>query len=55
MSGELAPSVEEATEIALKTVIDYLNKHNEIEFVRFVFFGKSNYDIYAQVFTSMSS
>ncbi len=54
-TGAYRYPVEEAAEIALKTVIDYLKKHSEIEFVRFVLFGKLNYDEYAQVLTSMSS
>ena len=54
-TGAYRYPIEEAAKIALKAVMDYLKKHSGIELVRFVLFGKSNYDIYAQVLTSMSS
>jgi O-acetyl-ADP-ribose deacetylase (regulator of RNase III) len=37
----------EAAHIALKTAIDYLNEHGDIELVRFVLFGRKTYDIFA--------
>lgn len=47
--------VEEAAEIALKTVTDYLKKYSEVELVRFVLFGTLAYETYSRVLTSMSS
>ena len=38
--------VEEAARIALKTVADYLEKHQEIRLVRFVLFDSSTYQTY---------
>jgi O-acetyl-ADP-ribose deacetylase (regulator of RNase III) len=38
--------VEEAARIALKTVVDYLEKHQEIELVRFVLFDSKTYRTY---------
>jgi O-acetyl-ADP-ribose deacetylase (regulator of RNase III) len=38
--------VEEASHIALKTVMDYLKDHPEIKLVRFVLFDSKTYDIY---------
>jgi O-acetyl-ADP-ribose deacetylase (regulator of RNase III) len=38
--------VEEAARIALKTVVDYLEKHQEIELVRFVLFDSKTYRAY---------
>jgi len=38
--------VEEASRIALKTVMDYLMNHPEIKLVRFVLFDSKTFDIY---------
>jgi len=38
----------DAANIALKTTIDYLNEHSDIELVRFVLFDHKIYDIYHQ-------
>jgi O-acetyl-ADP-ribose deacetylase (regulator of RNase III) len=38
--------VEEASRIALKTVIDYLKDHPEIKLVRFVLFDTRTFDVY---------
>jgi O-acetyl-ADP-ribose deacetylase (regulator of RNase III) len=38
--------VEEASHIALKTVADYLEKHQEIKLVRFVLFDSKTYQTY---------
>jgi O-acetyl-ADP-ribose deacetylase (regulator of RNase III) len=38
--------VEEASRIALKTVMDYLKDHPEIKLVRFVLFDSRTYDVY---------
>jgi len=40
--------VNEAAHIALKTVIDYLKEHGDIELVRFVLFGRKTYDTFAE-------
>jgi O-acetyl-ADP-ribose deacetylase (regulator of RNase III) len=38
--------VEEASRIALKTVVDYLKDHPEIKLVRFVLFDTRTFDVY---------
>ncbi len=40
--------VEEASRIALKTVMDYLKDHPEIKLVRFVLFDSKTYDVYEE-------
>lgn len=39
----------DAAEIALKTVINYLEEHHDIEFVQFVLFGDNAYNAYESV------
>ena len=40
--------VEEASRIAIKTVMDYLKNHAEIELVRFVLFDSRTFDVYKE-------
>jgi O-acetyl-ADP-ribose deacetylase (regulator of RNase III) len=40
--------VEEASRIALKTVIDYLNEHPEVKLVRFVLFDSRTFEAYKE-------
>ena len=40
--------VEEASQIALKTVMDYLKEHPEIKLVRFVLFDSKIFDVYKE-------
>src|SRR4030065_568113 len=40
--------VEEASRVALKTVIDYLKNHPEINLVRFVLFDSNTYSVYEE-------
>jgi len=47
-TGAYGYPLSEAARIALKTAIDYLKEHEEIELVRFVLFGKPMYDIFAE-------
>jgi len=47
-TGVYGYPVNEAAHIALKTVIDYLKEHRDIELVRFVLFGRKTYDIFAE-------
>ncbi len=47
-TGVYGYPVNEAAQIALKTVIDYLKEHSDIELVRFVLFGRKTYDIFAE-------
>jgi O-acetyl-ADP-ribose deacetylase (regulator of RNase III) len=47
-TGVYGYPVHEAAQIALKTAIDYLKEHSEIELVRFVLFGRKTYDIFAE-------
>lgn len=46
-TGVYGYPVNEAARIALKTAIDYLREHSDIELVRFVLFGRKTYDIFA--------
>ncbi len=45
-TGAYGYPMEEAAPIALRTVIDYLKSHPDIELVRFVLFGHRAYQIY---------
>ena len=47
-AGVYGYPVHEAAQIALKTAIDYLKEHSDIELVRFVLFGRKTYDIFAE-------
>jgi O-acetyl-ADP-ribose deacetylase (regulator of RNase III) len=38
--------VEEASRIALRTVMDYLKEHPEIKLVRFVLFDSKTFEVY---------
>ena len=46
-TGVYAYPVNEAARIALKTAMDYLKEHSDIERVRFVLFGQAMFDIFA--------
>src|SRR4030067_1297320 len=45
--------VEEASRIALKTVMDYLKNHTEIKIVRFVLFDSKTFDVYKEALNEM--
>ncbi len=45
-TGAYGYPLREAAEVALKTVIDYLNKNTDIELIRFVLFGAEAYKMY---------
>ncbi len=45
--------VEEASRIALKTVMDYLKNHPEIKLVRFVLFDSNTYNTYEEALTEL--
>jgi len=45
-TGAYGYPMEEAAPIALRTVIDYLKTHTDIELVRFVLFGRRAYQVY---------
>ena len=45
-TGAYGYPIEAAAAIALRSVIDYLQAHPEMELVRFVLFGQSAYDVY---------
>ncbi|GAB4545932.1 MAG: O-acetyl-ADP-ribose deacetylase [Thermodesulfovibrionia bacterium] len=47
-TGAYGYPMEEAAEIALRTVIDYLKEHDDIELIRFVLFGKKAYEVYEE-------
>ena len=45
-TGAYGYPMEEATSVALRTAIDYLESHPDIELVRFVLFGRRAYQVY---------
>ena len=47
-TGVYGYPVNEAANIALKTAIDYLQEHTDIELIRFVLFGDETYDIFSK-------
>ncbi len=47
-TGAYGYPLPEAARIALKTAIDYLKEHAGIERVRFVLYGKTTYDVFAE-------
>jgi len=47
--------VEEASRIALKTVMDYLKNHPEIKLVRFVLFDSKTFDLYKEALNEMAT
>lgn len=48
-TGAYGYPLEEASEIALKTVINYLKEYTDIELVRFILFGKTAYEVYEKI------
>jgi O-acetyl-ADP-ribose deacetylase (regulator of RNase III) len=46
--------VEEASRIALKTVMDYLKDHPEIKLVRFVLFDSNTFDVYEEALKKLT-
>jgi len=47
--------VDEASRIALKTVMDYLNNHPEINLVRFVLFDSRTFDVFKESLKEMTT
>ena len=47
--------VEEASRIALKTVMDYLKEHPEIKLIRFVLFDSKTFEVYKESLKKMAS
>jgi O-acetyl-ADP-ribose deacetylase (regulator of RNase III) len=45
--------VEEASRVALKTVMDYLKEHTEIKLVRFVLFDSKTFEVYKESLKKM--
>jgi O-acetyl-ADP-ribose deacetylase (regulator of RNase III) len=54
-AGAYGYPLNEAARIALKTAVDYLKEQPEIELVRFVLFGKSTYDVFAEELQKLSA
>lgn len=46
--------VEEASRIALKTIMDYLKNHPEIKLVRFVLFDSNTFEIYQEALKELT-
>lgn len=53
-TGVYGYPVEEASRIALKTVIDYLQDHPEIKLVRFVLFDSNTYRVYEETLKKLT-
>ena len=53
-TGVYGYPVEEASRIALKTVIDYLKNHPEIKFVRFVLFDSDTFRVYQEALKELT-
>jgi O-acetyl-ADP-ribose deacetylase (regulator of RNase III) len=47
--------VEEASRVALKTVMDYLKNHPEIKLVRFVLFDSNTFDVYKEALMELAT
>ena len=47
-TGAYAYPLKEAAQIALKTAMDYLREHSDIEVIRFVLFGRKTYDTFGE-------
>jgi len=53
-TGVYGYPVEEASQIALKTVMDYLKNHPEIKLVRFVLFDSNTYRVYEEALKELT-
>lgn len=53
-TGAYGYPLDEAAAVALKTVIQYLKTHSEIEMVRFVLFGQKAYQSYQKVLQELT-
>jgi O-acetyl-ADP-ribose deacetylase (regulator of RNase III) len=53
-TGVYGYPVEEASRVALKTVMDYLKEHSEIKLVRFVLFDSRTYSVYEETLKRMT-
>jgi len=52
-TGAYGYPMEEAAPIALRTAIDYLKTHTDIELVRFVLYGQRAYEVYERALQSI--
>lgn len=53
-TGAYGYPINEASTIALKTVIDYLKTHTDIELVRFVLYGQKAYQVYEKALQELT-
>jgi O-acetyl-ADP-ribose deacetylase (regulator of RNase III) len=53
-TGVYGYPVEEASRIALKTIIDYLKDHPEIQLVRFVLFDSRTFEVYKKTLKELT-
>jgi O-acetyl-ADP-ribose deacetylase (regulator of RNase III) len=53
-TGVYGYPVEEASRVALKTVMDYLQDHPEIQLVRFVLFDSTTYRVYEETLKELT-
>jgi O-acetyl-ADP-ribose deacetylase (regulator of RNase III) len=53
-TGVYGYPVEEASQIALKTIMDYLKDHPDIQLVRFVLFDSNTYNVYEKTLKELT-
>jgi len=53
-TGVYGYPIDRAARVALRTVVDYLKGNTQIELVRFVLFGRSAYDVFAQALQELA-
>lgn len=54
-TGAYGYPIQEAAEIALRTVIEYLKIHSDIQVIRFVLFNEEIFDIYCRILRRLIS
>jgi O-acetyl-ADP-ribose deacetylase (regulator of RNase III) len=52
-TGAYGYPIELAASVALRTVLDYIEKHQDLELVRFVLYGSAAYDVYERVLSTL--
>lgn len=52
-TGAFGYPIEEAAEVSLSTVIDYLRKETNLKLVRFVLYSGPDYQVYRRIFESL--
>jgi O-acetyl-ADP-ribose deacetylase (regulator of RNase III) len=53
-TGAYRYPLEDAAAIAIKTAVNYLKDHEDIELIRFVLFGRQAYDVYSNTMKQLT-